>query len=42
MDNVSVPSSRVKKSKKRKKEKRKDGADTLYRNVGKRLPFDAA
>jgi hypothetical protein len=38
-DNVSVPSSRVKKSKKKGKE---EGTDTLPRNVCKGLPFDAA
>jgi hypothetical protein len=37
-DNVSVPSSSVKKSKKKKK----DGTDTLSRNVSTGLPFDAA
>jgi hypothetical protein len=33
-DNVSAPSSRVK--------SREDGTDTLFRNVGKQLPHDAA
>jgi hypothetical protein len=66
-DNVSVPSTRVKKSKKSRKPAREtrgvcrerrvsyagfllfldfltleDGTDTLSRNVGKRLPLDAA
>jgi hypothetical protein len=39
-DNVWVPSSRVRKSK--KKIALVDGTDTLSRNVGKGLPFNAA
>jgi hypothetical protein len=39
-DNVTVPSSRVKKSKKGRS--LEDGTDTLPRNVGKGLPFDPA
>jgi hypothetical protein len=38
-ESVSVPFSRVKKSKKRTLE---DGTDTLSQNVGKGLSFDAA
>jgi hypothetical protein len=48
-DNVSVPSSRVKKSKKSRESKLfldfltlEDGTDRLSRNVGKGLPLDAA
>jgi hypothetical protein len=49
-DNVSVPSSRVKKSKMSNVSvpvfydflNLEDGTDTLSRNVGKGLPFDAA
>jgi hypothetical protein len=46
-DNVSVPSSRVKKSKKKIKNfsdflTLEDGTDTLSRNVGTGLPLDAA
>jgi hypothetical protein len=47
-DNVSVPSSRVKKSKNNAQEEflhfltLEDGIDTLSRNVGKGLSFDAA
>jgi hypothetical protein len=43
-DNVSVTSSRVKKSKKKKKDllTLENGTDTLSRNVGKGLQFDTA
>jgi hypothetical protein len=43
-ENVSVPSSRVKKSKKSRVGvlTREFGTDTLSRNVGKGLPLDAA
>ena len=42
-DNVSVPSTRVKKSRKKKDLLTlEDGTDTLSRNVGKRIPLDAA
>jgi hypothetical protein len=43
-DNVSVPSSRVKKSSEASLDflTLEDGTDTLYRNFGKGLPLDAA
>jgi hypothetical protein len=40
-DNISVPSSRVKKSKKKGPLDLEDVIDTLSRNVDKELPFDA-
>jgi hypothetical protein len=44
-DNVSVPSSRAKKSKKSREEDfftLEDGIDTLSQNVSRGLPFDTA
>jgi hypothetical protein len=42
LDNASVPTSRVKKFKKKSFFTLEEGTDTLSRNVGKGLPLDAA
>jgi hypothetical protein len=41
-DNVSVPTSRVKSPSREGLLIREDGTDTLFRNVGKQLPHEAA